>query len=243
MLDEIKSSKAGSKELETLERAESAAPSRISIWRRMLPWSGNTYSEAPLWRLVLSPFLITINPAVLWATLTISFPVLWVVGISLVVAQIFSAPPYLLTPAEIGYISAGPIIAGCLANLLCAFLSDWSAKWLSRRNGGKYEPEFRLFLLIGLFVCAALGYYLFGYLISKGASTVAISVVYAIIVAGIQFSAVTVGTYMVDAYRTISVDVFIIGMVFKNFLFFGFSCRWLPGAFTFALLTNFRQIS
>lgn len=57
-------------------------------------------------------------------------------------------------------------------------MSDWSAKWLSRRNNGKYEPEFRLFLVLGIAVFCGLGYYLFGYLISQGASVVAISVVF-----------------------------------------------------------------
>jgi hypothetical protein len=162
----------------------------------------------------------------MWATLTISFPVLWIVGISLVIAQLFSAPPYLMSPEQIGYMQAGPLVSACVANLLCAFLSDWSVKWLSRRNGGRYEPEFRLFLLSGLVISAALGYFLFGYLISLGESPVVMSVIYGIVVAGAQFSAVTVGAYMVDAYRAISVDVFIIGMVFKNFLYFGFSCKW-----------------
>jgi hypothetical protein len=226
MIEAIKSNKAQTNELESLPHSEDAPLRRISLLRRMRPWSGATYSEVPLWRLVISPFLISINPAVMWATLTISFPVLWIVGISLVIAQLFSAPPYLMSPEQIGYMQAGPLVSACVANLLCAFLSDWSVKWLSRRNGGRYEPEFRLFLLSGLVISAALGYFLFGYLISLGESPVVMSVIYGIVVAGAQFSAVTVGAYMVDAYRAISVDVFIIGMVFKNFLYFGFSCKW-----------------
>lgn len=230
MIEEMRAQKAELKATENLDRVQSlAVPNRISVWRRIAPWSGATYTEVPLWRLVISPFLISYNPAVIWASITIAFPILWVVGITLVIAQIFSAPPYLLTPKEIGYMSAGPVVFGTLANLVCGLLSDWSIKLLSRRNGGRYEPEFRLFLLLGLAICSMVGYYLFGYLLSQAASPVAISVAYGIVLAGCQFSAVTVGTYIVDAYRAISVDVFIIGMVFKNFLFFGFSCKSLLG--------------
>jgi hypothetical protein len=225
-VEETHSQKAEATELEAADRAQSILPTRISIWRRMAPWSGQIYTEVPLWRLVLSPFIIIINPAVIWAAVTIAFPVLWIVGLTLVIAQIFSAPPYLLTPAQIGYMSAGPVVSGFFANLICAFLSDWSAKWFSRRNGGKYEPEFRLFLTLGLAISTTVGYFLFGYLISQNASPVAISVAYAIVMAGAQFSAVTSGTYVVDAYRAISVDIFICAMVFKNFLFFGFTCKF-----------------
>ena len=207
-----------------IERIESAQKQRSSYWQRIAFFS-KTYSEVPLWKMIVSPFLILTNAAVLWSTLTISFPVLWIVGISLVIAQIFSVPPYSLTPTQIGYMSTGPLISGLFANLMCAIISDWSVKWLSRKNNGIYEPEFRLFLIIGLVVSAALGYYLFGYLISEGSSVVVISVIYAIITGGAQFAAVCVGAYMVDAYRALSVDIFIIGMVFKNFLFFGFSCK------------------
>jgi hypothetical protein len=70
------------------------------------------------------------------------------------------------------------IVVGFITSAVAGPLSDWSAKWLSRRNGGRYEPEFRLYLVIGIAVFCGLGYYLFGYLISKGVSVVAISVVF-----------------------------------------------------------------
>lgn len=43
---------------------------------------------------------------------------------------------------------------------------------------------------------------------------------------GAQFSAVCVGSYVNDAYQSISVEVFIIIMVIKNFLFYGFSRKF-----------------
>ncbi|KAK5444274.1 hypothetical protein LTS15_010389 [Exophiala xenobiotica] len=224
MIEEMKT--ADARDQPSTEHAET---SNASIRTRKRPWHlrlapfNGTFTKTPIVKLVFAPFLVCANPAVLWSMLTVAFPVLWVVGISLVIAQIFSAPPYLLTAKELGYMSAGPIVLGTLANLACGLISDSSAKWLSRRNGGVYEPEFRLFLIIGLAICSALGYYLMGYVITQGASAVAASVCYGVVVAGCQFSAVCAGTYMVDAYRTLSVDVFIISMVFKNFLYYGFS--------------------
>lgn len=70
------------------------------------------------------------------------------------------------------------LVVATIACLICGPSSDWSAKYLSRRNNGKYEPEFRLFQVIGILVCAGLGYFLFGYLISVQGSVVGISIVW-----------------------------------------------------------------
>jgi hypothetical protein len=200
---------------------------RKSLVQRM-SISNGTFSDESLLILTLRPFFILCNPAVIWAVITLAFPVLWVVGISFVIAQIFSAPPYLLTTVQLGYLSAGPVVGGTLACLLVGAISDPIVKRISRRNGGVYEPEFRLVLMLGLFFFSALGYFLFGNLIVEGKSAAGMAAIWGVIIVTVQFAAVVVGTYMVDAYREISVEVFIISMIFKNFLFFGFSCRKCP---------------
>ncbi|KAK6387666.1 hypothetical protein LTS17_000935 [Exophiala oligosperma] len=214
--------KAGAASVEMEENSGPAQPPRRSFVAKLSPVSG-VYSKDSLLKLVVTPFLTLLNPAVIWALITLAFPVLWLVGLSLVIAQIFAAPPYFLTPTELGYMWAGPIVVGLITSAVAGPLSDWSAKWLSRRNAGRYEPEFRLYLVFGIAVFCGLGYYLFGYLISKGVGVVSISIVFGLTLGGAQFSAVCVGSYVNDAYQAISVEVFIIIMVIKNFLFYGFS--------------------
>ena len=197
---------------------------RKSYLKRMAPLSG-TYSEESLIKMILRPFTILSNPVVLWVCIMFAFIVVWAVVISFVIAQIFSAPPFLLSTAELGYLSAGPVIGGTIGCLACGFVADPFVKWLTKKNGGIYEPEFRLWLMVGLFVFASLGYFMFGNLIAQGKSPAGIACVWALIIASIQFGTVAVSTYVVDAYRNISIEIFIIAMVFKNFLFFGFTCK------------------
>ena len=96
-----------------LERSTTASATadtaRQSILRRMAPFNGRFIEESTL-KMVLRPFFILLNPVATWAVLLIAFPTLWLVGISFVIAQIFSAPPYLLSTAELGYMSADPVI-------------------------------------------------------------------------------------------------------------------------------------
>lgn len=214
-------------EIENSEEEQTSAVPRKSFARRLSPFSG-TYSEMPLWEMIPKPFLVLIHPAVTWATIFLAVTTAWYVVVSYVIAQIFAGPPYNLTAAEIGYMSAGPTVGATLASVVNGLISDPIARALARKNHGMYEPEFRLVLIVPMLVTCALGWFLFGNLIEMGKSAPVVSVVWALSSASMQFCLGAVGTYMVDAYPTISTEAFIIGMVVKNFLFFGLSCEYWP---------------
>lgn len=175
----------------------------------------------------MQPFLVLYHPAVIWAILLFSFPVLWLVAFKLLIAQIFVAPPYSLDTAQLGYMSAGAVVGGTLGSLLCAILSDPMIELFARKNGGLYEPEYRLFLVGLALVLTIAAYFPFGFMIRDGVSAVAVSTMYGIATAAGQICMAAVGAYIVDAYRYVAVEVFVVTMVIKNFLFFGFSCK--PG--------------
>ncbi|POR32388.1 hypothetical protein TPAR_07403 [Tolypocladium paradoxum] len=205
-----------------VETATSTTIQRQSFLTLLKPYS-ETFSDEPLWKLIIAPFTIMYNPVVIWAIILMSFPTLWLVAINLLTAQIFMAPPFLLNTTELGYFSAGPTVGGFLGALIAGLISDPMIKYFSRRNRGVYEPEFRLFLIVPAFVLSAIAYFLFGYLIEQGKSPVAMAALWGIATASLQFIMMAIGTYCVDAYREISVEIFIATMIVKNFLFWGFS--------------------
>lgn len=112
---------------------------------------------------------------------------------SLVIAQIFSAPPYLLNTAQLGYIAFGPVVGGLLGCILCGALSDPIARWMTRKNNGIYEPEFRLPLMAILPVVSTIGYFLFGNLINQGKSPVAAAAMWGLVFVSVQVAAVSTG--------------------------------------------------
>jgi hypothetical protein len=197
---------------------------RDSFLKRMMPWSG-VYTSEPLIKLIVRPLFVVANPAILWAILVIAFAQLWNVIISYTLAQIFSPPPYSLGPAQLGYISGGPMVTGVIGCFFCGAISDPICRYMAKRNNGIYEPEFRLVLMAFVPIFAGLGYFLFGNLAAEGKSPVALSVIWGVIFFSVQLVGNATGTYLVDAFRNYSIDVFIISMTIKNFLFFGFSCK------------------
>lgn len=114
---------------------------------------------------------------------------------SLVISQIFAAPPFLLNTAQLGYIGFGPVVGGFIGCILCGFLSDPVARWMTRRNNGIYEPEFRLPLMALLPIVSTIGYFLFGNLIIQGKSPVAAAAMWGLVFISVQVAAVSTGTF------------------------------------------------
>ncbi len=181
-----------------------------------------TYCEENLLQLVIAPLAVCTNLAVLWVVVVSGTVVATYVAQAYVLAQIFSLPPYLLTASGVGYLSLGPFIGGILGVLFFGTISDPTIKWCSRKNNGIYEPEYRLLpMLAGLLTGA--GLMAFGHLCQIQASYYVTATMHGLVLFGII--AITIGTsgYALDAYREMSSEVFVAGIVYKNFLFYGFS--------------------
>jgi hypothetical protein len=204
--------------------SSTASRPRDSLLKRMRPWS-TTYTDESLLKLIVRPVYAMLNPAVLWAIIIIAFSQLWNVVINLLVAQLFAVPPYNLSTAQVGYMFTGPIICGLLGCAICGLTSDPVCRFLAKRNEGIYEPEFRLVIMILNPIFCSLGYFLFGKLVAEEASIFVVSLVWGLAFISVQICSNAAGSYLVDAFRDISVEVFIISMAFKSFIFFGFSCK------------------
>ncbi|KAH6972741.1 major facilitator superfamily domain-containing protein [Ilyonectria sp. MPI-CAGE-AT-0026] len=214
--------KAEVRQLENIPSSSDVDGRRDSFLQRMKPFSG-IYDDKSLLKMTLQPFYLIANPIVIWAVLINGFGQLWNVVISLVLAQIFSPPPYLMDSAQLGYLNTGPIVAGLISCLVCGVVSDHMALFISRRNNGIYEPEFRLLLVIVAPIFSTVGFFLFGYLAEQGKSPILISFVWGLAFVSTQVVGTATSSYLVDAYREVDVHIFVLSMSIKNFFFFGFS--------------------
>ncbi|KAF1851655.1 MFS general substrate transporter [Cucurbitaria berberidis CBS 394.84] len=181
-----------------------------------------TYSSDNLLQLTIAPFAVCANLAVLWMVIVTGGLTALFVAQSYDMAQIFMAPPYGLTAAGVGYLSLGPFLGGLFGSIMLGATLDPLIKWCAKKNGGVYEPEYRLLGMIpSIFI--VIGLCLFGYLAEKGSSFYATAFFHGMDLFGIVCAAIAASTYVLDSFRDISSEVFIMNMVFKNFLFYGFS--------------------
>ncbi|KAK5731454.1 hypothetical protein LTR17_011342 [Elasticomyces elasticus] len=181
------------------------------------------YSRDNMLKFLIGPFLTLLNPAGCYAVITSGLLNSWYVGSAIILSGIFSGPPWSFNAAQIGYLGAGPFIGGMIGSILVAVGSDPIIKLMTKRNNGTYEPEFRLvFMSIGGVTCG-IGMFLFGYAMATGAAAEVCAFLQGLMMFGVLIGIFSTLSYGLDAFRTQSNEIFVMNMVFKNFMFYGLS--------------------
>ena len=182
--------------------ATSAPPPKATFAQTLYPFNGRKTDEN-FFKLLLRPFPLFAHPAILWACLIQGTLIGWTVMIGVVLAAIFLAPPLFFDPVATGYMYTGPFIGAVLGFILAGLLSDWSTKVMIRRNGGIFEPEFRIVLVIPQLIFGCVGLYGFGYAAShvQPGGYFLPDFFFALEVMGMVLGAVASGLYIVDAHR------------------------------------------
>ncbi|KAG4430432.1 hypothetical protein IFR05_014087 [Cadophora sp. M221] len=221
----------------------SAIPKR-SFTQSLLPFNGRV-SDDSFWKLFLRPFPLFAHPAILWACLIQGSMIGWTVFIGIILAAIFIGPPLLWGEVNTGYAYTGAFLGAVIGFLIAGALADWSAKYMTRKNGGIYEPEFRIVLVIPQLIFGCAGLFLFGITANRlvDYSYFIPIIAFGLEVGGMVIGAVAASLYIVDAHRDIAVEAFTCILIFKNFFTCGLTWSaydWLVKSGT---LTVFMWIS
>jgi len=164
-----------------------------------------------------------LNPADCYAVLSSGLVNAWYVGSAIILSAIFSGPPWNFNSAQVGYLGAGPFIGGMLGSLFVAICADPVIKYMTKRNNGVYEPEFRLVFQIVALPTSGIGMFLFGHLMATGSAAVLCAFCQGLMMFGVLIAIFSSISYGLDAFRSISTETFIMNMLFKNFMFYALS--------------------
>jgi len=208
-------------DIPTGTRSPSVTSEKQSYLRELLPYSGYN-SHDNLIKIMIRPFSLLASPVVLWATLLFTTCISWLVGISITISQIFSAPPYNFTVSQVGLTNLSSFVASLLATLIAEPLTDGIARFMARKNGGVYEPEFRLPILISYLVFTTVGFFAWGQAAQNQAPwPVAVIVCLGLINFGIQLGTTGIVAYVVDTHRDKASEAFATMNFVKNTFAFG----------------------
>ncbi|KAF2460294.1 major facilitator superfamily domain-containing protein [Lineolata rhizophorae] len=177
-----------------------SAPPKTFL-QTLKPWNPRLHKDK-WWKVALRPFVLFGYPAVLWSTLVYSLSVGWLIVLSESVSEIYrNQETYNFTALQTGLVYLSPFIGGVLGTAVAGKVSDVIVRYMSRRNGGIYEPEFRLVMAIPVAVCTTIGLMGFGWSAEERQKWIVPTIFFGIISFGCSLGSTTSITFCVDSYR------------------------------------------
>ncbi|KAJ9619323.1 hypothetical protein H2203_008652, partial [Taxawa tesnikishii (nom. ined.)] len=204
---------------QAVAQAAYTVPPKKSFVQELAVFTG-VYHHDWIFKDIFGPFLTLLNPAACYAVIASGILNSWYVGSAIIQSGIFSGPPWNFNAAQVGYLGAGPFLGGMIGSIFTAVASDPIIKWMGKKNNG---PEFRLVLMSFAAVFCGIGMFLFGYTLSIGANAILCAFLQGMMMVGVLIGIFSTISYGLDAFRNLSSEMFIMNMLFKNFLFYGLS--------------------
>jgi hypothetical protein len=163
-------------------------------------WNGRLRQDSWI-RVAIRPFILFAYPAVLWSTVVYSLSIGWLIVLSETVAGIYRKAPYNFTALQTGLVYLSPFVGGVIGTAVAGKVSDIIVRFMSRRNGGIYEPEFRLVMAIPIALATSIGLMGFGWSAEAHNSWIVPTLFFGIISFGCSLGSTTAITFCVDSYR------------------------------------------
>ncbi|KAI8195630.1 hypothetical protein KHU50_010734 [Colletotrichum sp. SAR 10_65] len=172
-----------------------------SFGEQLKPWNGRLNHDK-WFKVMLRPFVLFAYPAVLWSAAVYSLSVGWLIVVSESVALIYrNRASYNFDALQTGLVYLSPFIGGVLGTAVAGKVSDIIVKAMARRNGGLYEPEFRLVMAIPVLFTTVIGLMGFGWSAEERDHWIVPTVFFGLISFGCTLGSTTSITFCVDSYR------------------------------------------
>jgi len=100
-----------------------------------------------------------------------------------------------------GLLYIAPFIGGILGSSIAGKVSDIICRFMTRRNGGIFEPEFRLFMVIPVAFSTVIGLWGFGWSAQVDDPWIAPTLFFGVIGFGCTLGSTVSISFVVDSYR------------------------------------------
>lgn len=202
-----------------------------SFVQQLKPYHGRLNGDK--WhKVMIRPFVLFAYPAVLWSSVVYACSIGWLIVISETMAIIYRNPhTYNFTALQTGLVYVSPFLGGILGTGVAGKISDIIVRAMARRNGGLYEPEFRLVMAAPILITTCIGLMGFGWSAEKHDHWIVPTLFFGIVSFGCSLGSTTSITFCVDSYRQYAGEALVTLNFSKNVLhglvFSLFVSHWL----------------
>jgi hypothetical protein len=202
-----------------------------SFAQQLKPYHGRLNHDK-WFKVMLRPFVLFSYPAVLWSAAVYSCSVGWLIVISESMAMIYRDKHlYNFNALQTGLVYISPFVGGILGTAVAGKVSDIIVKAMARRNGGLYEPEFRLIMAGPMLVSTVIGLMGFGWSAEERDHWIVPTIFFGIISFGCSLGSTTSITFCVDSYRQYAGEALVTlnfsKNIFHGLVFSLFVTHWL----------------
>jgi MFS family permease len=153
-------------------------------------------------RVMVRPLILLAYPAVLWSSMVYALSVGWLIVLSEAVSDVYrSSHTYNFSALSTGLVYISPFVGGILGTVVAGKVSDIIVRWMTRRNGGIYEPEFRLVMGLPIALTTSIGLMGFGWSAQERDHFMVPTCFFGILSFGCCLGSTTSITFCVDSYR------------------------------------------
>ncbi|KAH8601673.1 major facilitator superfamily domain-containing protein [Bisporella sp. PMI_857] len=189
---------------------------KLTFVQQLKPYNGRLQPDN-WFRIAVRPLILFTYPAVLWSSIVYSCSVGWLIVLSESVAIVYrSQATYSFSALSTGLVYISPLIGGILGTAVAGKVSDLIVQAMSRRNGGLYEPEFRLVMALPITMTTAVGLMGFGWSVQVHDAWAVPTVFFGIISFGCSLGSTTAITFCVDSYRQYAAETLVTLNFSKN---------------------------
>ncbi|KAK5943314.1 hypothetical protein PMZ80_004321 [Knufia obscura] len=222
---------ADEKHLRSTATPAATSQTRDPYIKQLLPINGRK-TDDNYFKLLLRPFPLYLQPAVLWGCLMQGVIIGWTVIVGVILSLIFLSPPLFFTEEQAGKMYTAAFIGAMIGLVLSGIYTELVTRYMIRLNNGKYEPEYRILLALPTLIFTAIGLYGFGITASDTYKYgwLIPDVFIAFIIASMVMGAICSAQYLLDAHRDIDIEIFTNLIIFKNvfsFVLAYFAYTWV----------------
>ena len=145
-------------------------------------------------------------------------------------AQVLLAPPYSFAFTSLGYVQAAQVLVTVVFLPLLGYGGDWVIKFMSKRNNGIFEPEYRLLPLAGPTIVAVISAVMYGQAAANPTdySWGTVAVTYNATFFGFLGANIVGITYAIDSFPTRAGPLLVVICAGRGLISFGLAYSVLP---------------